>query len=106
MSQTQKCDVCDQRGLLVDSQIRTNIEGGNASLLLIAQCERCRRFICASCGEQIDPADLTGHWLTRRFRRSSIRVVCCPFDPCVPLGDQSTPMPSPLATLGIDADRR
>jgi hypothetical protein len=94
--------VCNRRGLLVEGQIRVNADGGSENLLLIAQCHRCRRFVCAADGERLDPAGLSGHWLTRPFRRSAMRVVCCPFDPGVPLGTDGEPVASPLARLGLE----
>ncbi len=100
MSQIQECYVCGKRGLLVESHIQVGLsEAEMTGPLMIGHCPRCQRFICSRHGEKLDPAKLRGSWLTKFFRRSSVRVVCCPFDPGVPLGVADDTRPSPLAAL-------
>jgi hypothetical protein len=53
--------------------------GADGPHLLVGQCKRCRRYICADHAEGIRPAG-------KRVADTKVRLACCPFDPGVRLG--------------------
>lgn len=82
MSQTQRCHVCGREGILVEDRIRLRAGDEAAEPLLVGQCPRCHRFLCARHGE---PLDRRGRRPRKLFTRGLL-TICCPFDPGVPLG--------------------
>lgn len=85
MSQTQHCAVCGREGILVEERIRVRPGDDRTEPLLIGQCPRCHRFLCARHGE---PLDRRGR-RPRAFLARGLLTICCPFDPGVPLGGES-----------------
>jgi hypothetical protein len=88
MSQTQKCHVCGDAGLLVEGRVYVTGEAA-AGPALIARCPRCKRFICSRHGEKLDlstPEKRPLFSFGGKKAPASL-TVCCPFDPGVPLGD-------------------
>jgi hypothetical protein len=78
MGQTQQCHVCERSGVIVTGHLYC--DPGDAAILLVGQCPRCRRFICADHAEKLS--------VTRgRFARTGLSLAQCPFDPDVPLGN-------------------
>lgn len=87
MSQTQNCYVCGVSGLLVEGRIP--VTGGMPSgLLSIAQCPRCKRFICDRHGEKLAlSAGSARSLFSFGAKKPAGLTLCCPFDPGVALGD-------------------
>jgi hypothetical protein len=87
VSETQRCYVCGQWDTLVDARV---VVKSNDKYFdrVVAQCPRCFRFICSDHGEKLD---LSGRksWLSFDRAKGGDVTICCPFDPGVPLGDQS-----------------
>jgi hypothetical protein len=84
MSQTQRCDVCGRRAMLVEGLIQVRPGDDLGEPLLIGQCPRCHRFLCSRHGEPLDP-----HGRRRRpVLGRGLLTLCCPFDPGVPLGGE------------------
>jgi hypothetical protein len=87
MSQTQQCYVCGAAGLLVEGRVYVTAES-QAGPVLIAQCPRCKRFICSLHGEKLDlSAQPKKSLFSFGAKRPINLTVCCPFDPGVALGD-------------------
>jgi hypothetical protein len=89
MTQTQTCQICGRSGFLVDNWIY--IESGEKieDPIFIGQCPNCRRFICSVCGEKLDLSQKKYKTIfSFKHKKASSLVVCCPFDPYVPLGRQ------------------
>ena len=80
MERTQACDVCGTFGYWREGRIEITGEAANGPPR-IGRCPRCQRSICEDHGEVLRIAE-NG----RRVRWGGRRVVCCPFDPGVPLG--------------------
>jgi len=88
MSQTQHCYVCGAAGLLVEGRIYVTEETPSGPVF-IAQCPRCKRFICSRHGEKIDLSVQPKKSLfSFGAKKAPVNLtVCCPFDPGVALGD-------------------
>jgi len=74
------CYVCGGAGWWTEGRIEPASEDLQGPPR-IAQCPRCHRFVCEDHGEVVRLSK-DG----RRVRFGGTRVVCCPFDPDVPLG--------------------
>lgn len=81
MATTQRCDVCGTTGWWTEGRIEISNEPP-AGPPRIGQCPRCHRFVCEDHGE---PLRISARGRTVRF--GGTRVVGCPFDPDVPLGE-------------------
>jgi len=89
MGQIQQCYVCGESGLLINTWIYVDSKADQGPPL-IGQCPFCYRFICSHHGEKLDlsrggrkSGSFSGH------RKLTPLVVCCPFDPGIPLGENS-----------------
>jgi len=87
MGQTQSCYVCGAWDDLVVSRISVRASDRYPPRV-VGQCPRCRRFICSDHGEKLDLAPRK-FWKLFASGKETVLTVCCPFDPGVPLGDDS-----------------
>jgi hypothetical protein len=87
MRQTQQCHVCGTVGFLVEGRIQMDSEAP-AESVLVAQCPRCKRFICSRHGEKLAlSAGPKSSIFSFGTKKPAALTVCCPFDPGVALGD-------------------
>jgi hypothetical protein len=89
MDETQRCYVCGEWDELVNSRVQVKAPDSYISRV-VAQCPRCLRFICSDHSERLDLAPKTkSSWFGLKRQEAGELTLCCPFDPCVPLGDST-----------------
>lgn len=76
--------MCDVIGLLTDGPLPA-VDASIDLTPLVAQCPRCRRYICTRHAEPVKVHLSEGGWLPRLLGLKT-RCLCCPFDPGVALG--------------------
>lgn len=87
MAETQSCYVCGRWETLVDSRLQVSANK-QFPLGVVAQCPYCFRFICSEHGEKLNLSGSLPWW---KFwdKGNAVLTICCPFDPGIPLGDDS-----------------
>lgn len=78
MEKFQTCYVCGGAGVWVEDRLAAGATSDGPPR--IARCPRCHRFICEDHGEVLRLSS-SG----RRTFWGGQRLVCCPFDPGIPL---------------------
>jgi hypothetical protein len=80
MSSRRRCYVCDRPGAAVTGPVRFDptIRGS----FLVAQCPRCRRFVCVEHAEGVPASAAVPSG-------DPVMVAHCPFDIGVPLGSSA-----------------